>query len=131
MFYSKMSEIKFSILERELFFSPNLEMPDKQPPFSGSLSHHQVALVSLNVVFRYRDTNYVNILSKKEMESDNLRLALLGSIRYGKHLIVDFDQMEMFNALETYLNNIKSDLFDACLSKRGNQLIMIDLDLDI
>ena len=56
------------------------------------------------------------------MSEDNLRLALLGSIRYGKHLVVDFDMMEMFGALETYLNNIKPDLFEACLSKQGMNL---------
>lgn len=67
---------------------------------------------------RYRDTNYFHILSDKEMSADNLRTGLLGSIRYGKLCIIDFDNMDMFDALKTFLNNIKPDLFDAILSKQ-------------
>ena len=68
---------------------------------------------------RYRDTNYVHILSQQEMEADRLRMALLGSMRFGKCLVVDFDNMDMFDALRTYLDKIKLGLFDACLDKSG------------
>ena len=68
---------------------------------------------------RYRDTNYVHILSRQEMEADRLRMALLGSMRYGKCFVVDFDNMDMFDALRTYLDAIKLGLFDACLEKSG------------
>ena len=69
--------------------------------------------------FRYRDTNYFHILSEKEMSAENLRMGLLGAIRYGKCMIIDFDNMDMFDALQTFVNNVKSDLFDAILSKKG------------
>jgi len=68
---------------------------------------------------RYRDTNYFHILSEKEMSAENLRMGLLGAIRYGKCMIIDFDNMDMFDALQTFVNNVKSDLFDAILSKKG------------
>jgi len=66
---------------------------------------------------RYRDTNYVHILSRQEMEPDRLRMALLGSMRYGKLLVIDFDNMDMFDALRTYLDKVKLGLLDACLDK--------------
>ena len=53
------------------------------------------------------------------MEADRLRMALLGSMRYGKCFVVDFDNMDMFDALRTYLDAIKLGLFDACLEKSG------------
>ncbi len=31
---------------------------------------------------RYRDTNYLNVCSPKNMETDTIRMALLGAIRY-------------------------------------------------
>ena len=34
-------------------------------------------------------------------------------------MIIDFDNMDMFDALQTFVNNVKSDLFDAILSKKG------------
>eukprot|EP00658_Telonema_sp_P-2_P063233 TRINITY_DN51955_c0_g1_i1.p1 TRINITY_DN51955_c0_g1~~TRINITY_DN51955_c0_g1_i1.p1 ORF type:complete len:154 (-),score=34.35 TRINITY_DN51955_c0_g1_i1:25-486(-) len=38
---------------------------------------------------RYRDVNYLNACSSHDMSPDILRKALLGSIRYGKPLVVD------------------------------------------
>ena len=35
-------------------------------------------------------------------------------------MIIDFDNMDMFDALQTFVNNVKSDLFEAILSKKGN-----------
>ena len=54
------------------------------------------------------------------MSAENLRMGLLGAIRYGKCMIIDFDNMDMFDALQTFVNNVKSDLFEAILSKKGN-----------
>ena len=49
----------------------------------------------------------MHILSRQEMEPDRLRMALLGSMRYGKLLVIDFDNMNMFDALRTYLDKVK------------------------
>ena len=59
------------------------------------------------------------------MSAENLRVGLLGAIRYGKCMIIDFDNMDMFDALQTFLNNVKSDLFDAILSKKGMSFIVL------
>ena len=55
------------------------------------------------------------------MSAENLRIGLLGAIRYGKCMIIDFDNMDMFDALQTFVNNVKSDLFEAILSKKGKR----------
>lgn len=47
------------------------------------------------MVDRYRDTNYVNACSPRSMESDVLRIALLGAIRFGKALVVDMQEVDM------------------------------------
>lgn len=65
---------------------------------------------------RYRDTNYLIALSRKNMEPESIRLALLGSLRYGKVLIIDFDFMDLFAAIEQYFDDVKPGLFNAVLT---------------
>ena len=38
---------------------------------------------------RYRDCNYINCFDTKNMQMDRFRLALIGSIRYGKPFVLD------------------------------------------
>ena len=65
------------------------------------------------------------------MSEENLRIGLLGAIRYGKCMIIDFDNMDMFDALKTFVNNVKSDLFDAILSKKGKISHFVTISLQL
>jgi len=66
---------------------------------------------------RYRDTNMVNILDTRACELNRLRESLLGSIRYGKPLIVDLGAMDLWEAMEAGFDRIKEGLFSSLLSK--------------
>jgi ankyrin repeat protein len=68
---------------------------------------------------RYRDTNYVNCLDIQAMQPDKLRLAIIGSIRYGKPFVVDLMQYdkELFEAFKSSCSQIDETLFDELCNK--------------
>jgi len=69
------------------------------------------------VFLRYADTNYLNALSVSDMSPDSLRRALLGAIRYGKPLVVDFMDADMWSSMPRLFGEVKGDLWHALLSK--------------
>ena len=66
---------------------------------------------------KYRDTNYLNVLDPKEMDAQTLRLALLGSIRFGKPLVLDMMELNLIDLIETRLNDIQENLYEELISK--------------
>ncbi|CAF0858054.1 unnamed protein product [Brachionus calyciflorus] len=68
---------------------------------------------------RYRDTNYVNCLDMKSMEKNKFRLALLGSIRYGKPFVLDLMQydQELLESIKSVCDQIDDKLFEDMCSK--------------
>ena len=48
------------------------------------------------VFLRYLDSNYVNACSSQNMERSRLRRSLVGAIRYGKPLVVDVMDVDMW-----------------------------------
>ncbi|XP_057312244.1 IQ motif and ankyrin repeat domain-containing protein 1-like isoform X2 [Hydractinia symbiolongicarpus] len=65
---------------------------------------------------RYRDTNYVNVLSPKDMENESLRKALIGAIRYGKALVLDMMEINLLKFIEERLYEIEENLFHSLLN---------------
>ena len=41
------------------------------------------------VFLRYNDVNYLNVCNSRNMDSESIRLALLGAVRFGKPMVVD------------------------------------------
>ena len=68
---------------------------------------------------RYRDTNYVNCLDVQIMQPEKFRLALLGAIRYGKPLVIDFMQydQELLESLKVVCGQIDEKLFAEMCNK--------------
>ncbi|EGD78869.1 hypothetical protein PTSG_01846 [Salpingoeca rosetta] len=66
---------------------------------------------------RYRNTNYVNMCSPYDTEKDRLRIALLGSIRYAKPLVLDLMDVDASTLLEDRFNAIQPDLFINLVNK--------------
>lgn len=66
---------------------------------------------------RYRDTNYLNALSSQQMEPQRIRLAVLGSLRYGKPLVLDMMEVDMFDACTTRFDEVQKGLMDAIMDK--------------
>lgn len=68
---------------------------------------------------RYRDTNYVNCLDVKSMEKEIFRIALLGSIRFGKPFVIDLMQydQELIEVVKSTCDQIDDKLFEEIFSK--------------
>ncbi|XP_006032543.1 putative IQ motif and ankyrin repeat domain-containing protein LOC642574 homolog [Alligator sinensis] len=67
---------------------------------------------------RYRDTNYLNALNPNHMNPETVRLALLGAIRYGKPVVFDMMEVNMFDAVKRQLEGIAPGLAEAVLSRQ-------------
>uniref|UniRef100_A0A7M4F7X5 IQ motif and ankyrin repeat containing 1 n=1 Tax=Crocodylus porosus TaxID=8502 RepID=A0A7M4F7X5_CROPO len=68
------------------------------------------------VFLRYRDTNYLNTLNPNHMNPETVRLALLGAIRYGKPVVFDMMEVNMFDAVKRQLEGITPGLAEAVLT---------------
>jgi hypothetical protein len=69
---------------------------------------------------RYRDTNYVNCLDIQLMQPDRFRLALIGSIRYGKPFVLDLMQYdnELIESIKATCEQIDASLFAELFDKK-------------
>jgi hypothetical protein len=63
------------------------------------------------------DTNYVNMLSKPQIEPEKLRMSLLGAIRYGKPLVMDMMDADLSDELDRCFERIQAGLFNQLWSK--------------
>lgn len=66
---------------------------------------------------RYRDTNYLQAVSPKEMESERIRKALLGGLRFGKPLVIDLGEIDRFDMITTQINRVQEGLMEKILNK--------------
>ncbi|XP_039220581.1 IQ motif and ankyrin repeat domain-containing protein 1 isoform X5 [Crotalus tigris] len=75
------------------------------------------------IFLRYRDTNYLNTATPADMAVEAIRLALLGSLRYGKPLVFDMMELDMFDTVKKQLERLETGLTQALLSKKilGNE----------
>ena len=68
-----------------------------------------------SVFLRYLDTNYVNCLSRNHMDADRLRRSIVGSVRYGKPLILDLMDVDIWESVRFDLELVKKGLVDMLL----------------
>ncbi|XP_051872424.1 IQ motif and ankyrin repeat domain-containing protein 1-like [Pristis pectinata] len=66
---------------------------------------------------RYRDTNFHDALNPGHMKPEVLRLGLLGAIRFGKMLVIDMMEVNMFHVVTTVFDQIQAGLMDTLLNK--------------
>ncbi|KAG1662647.1 hypothetical protein FOA52_009632 [Chlamydomonas sp. UWO 241] len=71
-----------------------------------------------SVFLRYLDTNYVNALSRHNMEPNCLRRSILGGIRYGKPVVLDQMDVDLWDELPRMFDAVHPGLLDALLTKR-------------
>ncbi|XP_070604600.1 IQ motif and ankyrin repeat domain-containing protein 1 isoform X2 [Erythrolamprus reginae] len=70
------------------------------------------------IFLRYRDTNYLNTANPADMAVEVVRLALLGSLRYGKPLVFDMMELDMFDTMKKQLERLESGLTQVLLNKK-------------
>ncbi|XP_037053468.1 IQ motif and ankyrin repeat domain-containing protein 1 isoform X1 [Peromyscus leucopus] len=66
---------------------------------------------------RYQDTNYVDTVNPEHLRPETIRLALLGAIRYGKPLVFDLREMDLFPVVQQQLEAVQPGLAQALLSR--------------
>ena len=69
------------------------------------------------VFLRYLDSNYVNACSSANMERNRLRRSLLGAIRYGKPLVIDVMDVDMWDEVESHFDAIEPGLWRRVMDK--------------
>ncbi|XP_033849769.3 IQ motif and ankyrin repeat domain-containing protein 1-like [Acipenser ruthenus] len=67
---------------------------------------------------RYRDTNYTDALNPEHMKPEVLRLALLGAIRFGKPLVINMMEVNLFESVENQFDQIQAGLMEQLLTKQ-------------
>ena len=73
------------------------------------------------VFLRYNDVNYLNVCNSRNMDSESIRLALLGAVRFGKPMVVDMMDIQYdISQLAEMLGIIpwKEALLDDIMSRR-------------
>ncbi|XP_045142751.1 IQ motif and ankyrin repeat domain-containing protein 1 [Echinops telfairi] len=67
---------------------------------------------------RYQDTNYLDTMNPEHLRPERMRLALLGALRYGKPLVFDLREVDMFQAVQWQLEEVQAGLAQELLSRR-------------
>ena len=70
-----------------------------------------------SVFLRYLDSNYVNACSSANMERNRLRRSLIGAIRYGKPLVVDVMDVDMWDEVQVHFDAIEPGLWTRLMDK--------------
>lgn len=88
----------------------------------------------VNLFFKYRDTNMVNILDIEACKPQRLKESLLGAIRYGKPLIIDVGPMDLWTAMESSFERIMPGLWAMLISQtlmeNQNYMKLVDEKVD-
>ncbi|XP_062319983.1 IQ motif and ankyrin repeat domain-containing protein 1-like isoform X2 [Osmerus eperlanus] len=66
---------------------------------------------------RYRDTNYLDAMNPENMQPEKLRMALLGAIRFGKHLVINMMEVDLFETVKSQLEDVKPGLSAQLMNK--------------
>ncbi|XP_075861065.1 IQ motif and ankyrin repeat domain-containing protein 1 isoform X2 [Microcebus murinus] len=66
---------------------------------------------------RYQDTNYVDTVNPEHLRPERVRLALLGALRYGKPLVFDLHEVDLFPAVQQQLEAVQPGLAQELLSR--------------
>uniref|UniRef100_A0A8C5LED1 IQ motif and ankyrin repeat containing 1 n=1 Tax=Jaculus jaculus TaxID=51337 RepID=A0A8C5LED1_JACJA len=69
------------------------------------------------IFLRYQDTNYVDTMNPEHLRPERIRLALLGALRYGKPLVFDLREVNLFSAVQQQLEAVQPGLAQALLSR--------------
>ncbi|ELT90080.1 hypothetical protein CAPTEDRAFT_89148 [Capitella teleta] len=78
---------------------------------------------------RYRDTNYLQALNPREMEAEKVRMALVGAIRFGKPLVLDMMEVDMFDTVSARMDEIypglMADIMDKSIMKEEKYIKLL------
>jgi hypothetical protein len=67
-------------------------------------------------VCRYIDSNYVNALSPNDMLPERLRRSALGALRYGKCMVLDLMEVDVWGSMEQQFDAVSRGLLRLLIS---------------
>ncbi|KAG2430274.1 hypothetical protein HXX76_010369 [Chlamydomonas incerta] len=70
-----------------------------------------------SVFLRYQDTNYVNALNARHLEPHTLRRSLLGAIRYGKAMVLDLQDCDLWSEMPRMFDQVQQGLLGKVLDR--------------
>ena len=71
----------------------------------------------VSIFLKYRDTNFIDMFIPTHTVSDTVRLALLGAIRFGKMLVIDMRDVDMWYQVAVMFEQVQPDLLASLLSR--------------
>ncbi|XP_055981393.1 IQ motif and ankyrin repeat domain-containing protein 1 [Sorex fumeus] len=78
---------------------------------------------------RYQDTNYVDTVNPDHMRPETIRLALLGALRFGKPLVFDLREVDLFPVVQRQLDAVQpglaQELLDRALLEQDRYLSLL------
>eukprot|EP01065_Artemidia_motanka_P017457 TRINITY_DN20933_c0_g1_i2.p2 TRINITY_DN20933_c0_g1~~TRINITY_DN20933_c0_g1_i2.p2 ORF type:complete len:479 (+),score=190.13 TRINITY_DN20933_c0_g1_i2:286-1722(+) len=69
------------------------------------------------VFLQYRDTNYLNAVNGRHLEPEMLRKALLGAIRFGKPMVLDFMDVDILERVKEAFSAVEPGLWEKVLTR--------------
>ncbi|KAM9689694.1 IQ motif and ankyrin repeat domain-containing protein 1 isoform 4-T6 [Dama dama] len=66
---------------------------------------------------RYQDTNYMDAVNPDHLRPERIRLALLGALRFGKPLVFDLHEVDLFPAVQRQLEAVQPGLAQELLGR--------------
>ena len=134
----KLSQVKLQLREQQLGDESGQEAADHLPGLKVAIRELDEVLVrdvgnriaesgkwpliidpssQAATFLRYRDTNYFNALSPQQMQPEKIRLGVLGAVRYGKPLVLDMMEVEMFEACRMKFDEVEKGLLNSIMDK--------------
>ncbi|XP_065843329.1 IQ motif and ankyrin repeat domain-containing protein 1-like isoform X2 [Oscarella lobularis] len=66
---------------------------------------------------RYRDTNYLDALHPRDMDPETIRMNVLGAIRYGKFVVLDLRDVDIWHVVTQKFDVVQKDLLKSIMTK--------------
>ncbi|KAI0224678.1 putative IQ motif and ankyrin repeat domain-containing protein [Lamellibrachia satsuma] len=66
---------------------------------------------------RYQDVNFLDAVRTETMEPEKIRRSLLGAVRYGKPLVLDMSDVNMYKTLSMRFDEIQKGLLQSIMDK--------------
>ncbi|XP_019613417.1 PREDICTED: putative IQ motif and ankyrin repeat domain-containing protein [Branchiostoma belcheri] len=71
----------------------------------------------VSTFLRYQDTNYLNAKNPGDMEPERIRMAIIGGIRFGKPVVLDMMDTNMFHAAADKFDVVQKGLLESVMTK--------------
>ena len=69
------------------------------------------------IFLKYQNANCLNAVEPRDMLPETIRLALIGSLRFGKPLVIDMMEVDMYQTISDVMEEILPGLMAMIMNK--------------